>query len=91
MNRPWFRRWGWTYRPVSWEGVTLWLVGVCFCAQVAIAIDRRSHSVGDTLYGVFPFVVPCFLMIDWIASKTSDGGTKRPGRSSRPGRERILH
>ena len=27
--------------------------GVVFCLQVFIAVDRRSHSVSDTLYGVF--------------------------------------
>jgi hypothetical protein len=27
--------------------------------------------VSDTLYGVFPFVVPTLMLLNWIASKTS--------------------
>ena len=44
-----------------------------FCAQVFLAVDRHSHSVSDTLYGVFPYVVPCLILLHWIASKTSAG------------------
>jgi hypothetical protein len=36
-------------------------------AQVFVAVDRQSHSVSDTLYGVFPFVSCSFLPLDWIA------------------------
>src|SRR4051794_17973693 len=31
----------------------------------------RSHSVSDTLYGVFPFFACTFLLVDWIASRAS--------------------
>ena len=36
------------------------------------AVDRHSHSVSDTLYGVFPFFVCTFLLFDWIGGKTSE-------------------
>lgn len=88
MRRSWFRRWGWVYRPVSWEGVAVLALAAVFCLPVVAVVDRRSPSVGDTLYGVFAFVVPCFLLIDWIASKTSEG--RRRGRRLRPDRERLL-
>jgi hypothetical protein len=39
--------------------------------RVFVAVDRRSHSVADTFYGVFPFVVPCLIVLNWVASKTS--------------------
>ena len=55
MSRPWFRPWGWVHRPVSWQGV----------------VDRHSHSASDTLYGIFPYVVPCLMLLNWVASKTS--------------------
>lgn len=31
------------------------LVAAIFCVNVFLAIDRHSHSVSDTLYGVFPY------------------------------------
>jgi hypothetical protein len=47
-------------------------MALAFCAQVFWAIDRRSHSVTDTLYGVFPFFVCTFLLLAWIATHTSN-------------------
>jgi len=73
-RRPWFRPWGWIYRPVSVEGVLVVLIAAAFCAQVFLAVDRRTHSVSDTLYGVFPFVVPALMVLNWIASKTAGRG-----------------
>jgi hypothetical protein len=29
--------------------------------------------VSDALYGIFPFVVPCLMLLNWVASKTSGG------------------
>ena len=71
MHRIWFRQWGWLYLPVSiagWLALTLFLI---FCTQVFVVIDRHSHSASDTLYGVFPYIVCSFLLLDWLASKTS--------------------
>jgi hypothetical protein len=34
-----------------------------FCVQVFVAVDRQSHSVSDTLYGVFPYVVPALILL----------------------------
>jgi len=71
MARPWFRSWGWIHRPTSVEGVLLVLVTLAFCVRVFLAVDRRSHSVSDTLYGVFPFIVPALMVLEWVAGKTS--------------------
>ncbi len=76
MKRSWFKPWGWIYRPNSLEGVLLTALALIFCAQVFVAVDRHSHSASDTLYGIFPFVVPCLIILYWIASKTSSE-TKR--------------
>ena len=71
MTRVWFKPWGWIYRPVSWQAVVLVVLAFLFCLQVFIAVDRHSHSASDTLYGVFPYVALCFLLLHWVASKTS--------------------
>ena len=71
MERTWFKPWGWVYRPISWQGVILVLLAAVFCVQVFVAVDRHSHSVGDTLYGVFPYAVPCLMLLNWVASKTT--------------------
>ena len=72
MKRVWFRRFGWFYRPVSWQGIILVALVFVFCVQVFRAIDRHSHSVTDTLYNFFPYCTCCFLLLNWVASNTSD-------------------
>jgi hypothetical protein len=67
----WFKPWGWIYRPVSVAGWLAMLFTLAFCVQVFIAVDRHSHSASDTLYGIFPFVVPAMMMLNWVASKTA--------------------
>ena len=72
MKKPWFREWGWLYYPITWQGIVLVVLIAAFCIQVFLAVDRHSHSVSDTLYGIFPYVVPSLLVLNWIASKTSE-------------------
>ena len=74
MTRNWFAPIGWFYRPRSAGGWIVTLAAFAFCVQVFIAVDRGSHSVSDTLYGVFPFVVPTVLLVNWIAFRTSARG-----------------
>jgi hypothetical protein len=71
MEIQWFKRLGWFYLPVSLPGAIITLLGLAFCVQVFVAVDRKSHSVSDTLYGVFPFFAGAFLLLDWIAARTS--------------------
>jgi hypothetical protein len=71
MKYNWFREWGWIYLPTSWQGWTGVLLTVGFCVQVFSAVDRHSHSASDTLYGIFPYVVPAVGILGWLASKTS--------------------
>jgi hypothetical protein len=71
VPRSWFRPWGWVYLPVSAPGILVTAMAFAFCAQVFWAVDRRSHSVTDTLYGIYPFVVPTLMLLNWLASKTS--------------------
>jgi hypothetical protein len=70
-NTNWFKPLGWIYRPASWQGILLVILGLAFCVNVFIAIDRHSHSASDTLYGVFPYFACCFLLLNWVASNTT--------------------
>ena len=82
MNTKWFSRIGWFYLPTSMAGGVLCLLGVIFCLTVFTGVDRHSHSVSDTLYGVFPFVAmvlltllfPIFTAGLMLASRTIDQG-----------------
>ena len=67
----WFDRRGWFHLPVSWQGVLIDLLALAFCVQLFWAVDRKSHSVSDTFYGVFPYFACCFLLLEWIASRTN--------------------
>ena len=71
MKKPWFKRFGWFYLPASVQGFAVTLAAIAFCVQVFLAVDRRSHSASDTLYGVFPFFVCSFLLWDWVGSRTN--------------------
>ncbi|HUK83690.1 MAG TPA: hypothetical protein VLZ12_13795 [Verrucomicrobiae bacterium] len=75
MKAKWFKRFGWFYVPASVPGTIVSLLAALFCFTVFRAVDSHSHSASDTLYGVFPFFVCTFLLLDWIASRTSDKAT----------------
>lgn len=74
MRKQWFRQMGWFFLPVSIPGAIIVVIALVFCAQVFLAIDHRSHSATDTLYGVFPFFACTFLLLDWIARRASHAG-----------------
>ena len=69
---PWFRRIGWFHVPVSVPGSIVTVGALAFCVQVLFVVDRNSHSVTDTLYGVYPFIIPTLLLLDWVAGRTSE-------------------
>jgi len=71
MARQWFKKIGWLYRPISWPGILITILLILFLAQVFIAVDRNSHSVSDTLYGIFPYWIPAILVWLWLGSKSS--------------------
>jgi hypothetical protein len=72
MKTKWFKRFGWFYVPVSIPGAIICVLAALFCLTVFGAVDGHSHSVSDTLYGVFPFFVCAFLLVDWVAGRTSN-------------------
>ena len=70
-ERKWFALFGWIYRPVSFAGWSVVLITLGLCAWVFWAVDRRSHSVSDTLIGVFPYATLFLILANWIASHSS--------------------
>ena len=75
MNTAWFKPLGWIYRPVSWQGWLATLLAAAFCIQVFLAVDRRSHSASDTLYGIFPYFVCAAVLLNWLAARTTAPNT----------------
>jgi uncharacterized membrane protein SirB2 len=69
MKIKWFKRWEWLRRPVWWPCLTIILAVLNFCVRVFWAIDRRSHSEIDTLFGVVPFVASSFLLLEGIINQ----------------------
>jgi hypothetical protein len=65
-----FRPAGIFFVPVSIIGWLLIGAALALCAQVFWFVDTHSHSVSDTLYGVFPFWVPTLLALAWVADRT---------------------
>ena len=72
MKQQWFKRVGWIYIPTSVIGTIITLFVFIFCVTVFTAVDRNSHSVSDTLYGIFPYFVSAFTILFWIAGNTSN-------------------
>ncbi len=66
----WFKPFGWGYVPLRAAGWLVTLLVLAFCIHIFLFVDARSHSVSDTLYGVFPYVVPALLLWDRVAART---------------------
>ena len=72
MKTSLFVRVGWFYLPASIPAGALWLLALAFCITVFLAVDRHSHSGSDTLYGVYPYFLTTFLLVDWVARRLSE-------------------
>ncbi len=68
----WFKPIGIVFRPASIAGWAISLLVLALCLNVFVGVDARSHSVSDTLYGVFPYWVPTLLAWLWLARRTSE-------------------
>jgi hypothetical protein len=67
----WFKPFGFVFLPVSISGWIISMLAAAFCLHIFWFVDGRSHSASDTLYGVFPYWIPTFLLWVWIAGRTS--------------------
>jgi hypothetical protein len=66
----WFRPLGPFFYPISAAGWIATLFALAFCTRIFLFVDHRSHSVTDTLYGIFPYWGPALLALAWIADRT---------------------
>ncbi len=71
VKTAWFKRVGWFLIPASVPAAVICVAAALFCLTVFQAVDRHSHSVSDTLYGVFPSFACAFLLLDWFARRCS--------------------
>jgi hypothetical protein len=85
MKSSLFTRVGWFHLPCSVAGWVLYLLAAGFCATVFVAVDRHSHSVSDTFYGIYPYFVATFLLLDWIARRMSGTPSHLPEPTPTPG------
>ena len=65
-----FKEFGLLYRPASAAGWLITLLALAFCIHIFRFVDSHSHSVADTLYGIFPFVAPTLLGLYVLAMRT---------------------
>ncbi len=70
-KKMWFGKIGWVHYPSSFPGLAIALGLLLFALNIIFAINLYAHSGSDFLYGIFPFLVPTFLLYEWIASHTS--------------------
>lgn len=71
QSKKWFVKVRGSYLPNSWQGWLTYVPFVIFLATVFIAVDRNSHSVSDTLYGIFPQWVAAAVVMTWFAKQKS--------------------
>ena len=75
MKFPWFKRNGIFYIPSSLVGWIIFCGGVIYAIYSFIAIDRKSHSVSDTLINfVFMALIisAVYSLIAYITSRSSN-------------------
>ena len=71
MKNAWFKKITWFYQPCRWQGWLIIVLLLIFCIHIFIFIDQKSHSISDTFYGIFPYIVPTFLIYLWLGAENS--------------------
>jgi hypothetical protein len=71
QRRPWFQAFGWFQLPMTWAGVLVTALALAFCLSVFLLIETHAQSLSELLYALFPYLACSFLLVDWIAGKTS--------------------
>jgi hypothetical protein len=82
MGRKWFRakRYGYGWYPSSWQG---WLVLLVYLVDVigaSLLIDKKSHSVSDTLMDWFPIMFVLTIILIVICYRTGEKARWNWGR-----------
>lgn len=71
MAKKWFKRTGFLFYPITWQGILITVLAIVFCAKIFTVISRDAHSAARLLYGIYPYWVTTALAWMWIAEKTS--------------------
>lgn len=71
MKTSWFRPFGWIYWPIAWQGWVITILADIFVLHILLTVLWHASSVTEALYATFSFIVPTFLLWNWIASKKS--------------------
>src|SRR3972149_8424447 len=82
MSKHWFgvgRHWGWY--PTSWEGWVVLVGMIVSIVSTVYIVDTRSHSVSDTLFGIFPFV--CLTLAFTILVASLMGSSPKFGKANK--------
>lgn len=74
MGQLWFRRkrYGWGWRPVTWQGWVLVVVYIVLIAMGFRCIDVGSHSASDTLINFVPYLLILTSLIVFICYLTGE-------------------
>jgi len=67
----WFKKVRGSYLPCSWQGWVMYIPYVYFLIISFLAVDKNSHSVSDTLIGIFPYWISASVVMTWIAKQKS--------------------
>jgi hypothetical protein len=65
----WFKKRGFFYLPTSPAGYIIAVLFLAFCIHILVFFNSRVQSASDFLYAVFPYIVPAFLLYNWIAGE----------------------
>jgi len=71
MKHAWFKPYGWIYWPTTWQGWLVTVLADLFVLHILLFVITRAQSVSDAMYASFPYLVPAFLLWNWIAAKKS--------------------
>jgi len=83
MKLHWFRRAGIVFVPASLQGWLILAAGAAYCVFAFIDIDRKSHSVSDTMMNfVFIFLITgaAYSLVAYLT-----GGDGSPKENDGPG------
>lgn len=57
--------------PATVAAAVIDLLFIVFIVTVFRAINAAASSTSDELYALFPFIVPAFLLREWLAARLS--------------------
>ncbi len=68
---PWFKKYGWTYVPLTIGGSLITIGGIVLCGWLVFTFDRPSHSLLSTIAHFFLYFTVVAGWWNWLAAKTS--------------------